>query len=141
MDMMREELSWRVHPARERVKATLFATVVILTIAVAIYVSFRSVGWSLIALLVLVMSLNRFFFPSRFTIDHEGITACYPLRRQRCAWENVRRFLHDRNGGYLSTRHGSSRLDAFRGMHVLFGNRQEAVIREIRHYVGEAQCR
>ncbi len=137
---MREELTWRVHPARERVKATLFAAVAILTIAAVIYVSFQSAGWSMIALLVLVMSLNRFFFSSRFTIDTEGITARYPLRRQRYDWENVRRFIHDRSGGYISTRRGASRLDTFRGMHLLFGDHHETVIRKIKQYIGEAEC-
>ena len=36
--------------------------------------------------------------------DADGITARYPLRSQRCRWADVRRFMADAHGGYLSTR-------------------------------------
>ncbi len=116
------------------------AGAVILTISLAIYISFRSIWWSSLSLVFLVASLNHFFFPSRFTIDPEGITARYPLRSLRYRWKHVRRFRHDRNGGYLSTRRLPSRFDAYRGMHILFGDQYEAVIRRIRENMGE-KCR
>ena len=88
--------------------------------------------WALLAAVVLVAALNRFFFPSRFVIDDQGITARYFFRRQRLRWDDLRRFAHDRNGGYLSSRSRRSWLDAYRGLHILFGEKRDAVIEHIR---------
>jgi hypothetical protein len=79
-----------------------------------------------------MLSLNRFFLPSRFSIDAHGITAQFPLRRKHLRWRDVRRFLHDQHGGYLSTRSRASRLDAFSGMHLMFGQQREEVMQRIR---------
>jgi len=141
VDTERNELTWRAHPARERIRSSLMAAAVILTVSLAIYISFQSVGWSLLSLALLVVSLNRFFFPSRFTIDPEGITARYPFRSVRYSWKHVRRFRHDRNGGYLSTRQAPSRFDAYRGMHIMFGDMHEMVIRRIRESIQGEPCR
>jgi len=93
---------------------------------------FASVVAGVVAMLVLLVALNRFFFPSRFEIDDEGITAHYLLSSQRLEWAGLRRFLHDENGGYLSTRARRSRLDAWKGMHILFGDERDRVISLIR---------
>lgn len=141
MDAERNELTWSAHPARERIRSSLLAAAVILSVSLIIYISFRSVGWSLLSFTLLIASLNRFFFPSRYTIDPEGITARYPLRSLRYSWKHIRRFQHDRNGGYLSTRRSPSRFDAYRGMHILFGDEPEVVIRRIRENIRGERCR
>jgi hypothetical protein len=90
------------------------------------------VAWGILALAVLFLSLGRFFFASRFILDGEGVTARYLLRTQRCRWSEVRRFCHDSRGAYLSTRSRPSRLDAYRGVHLLFGPVREEVLEAIR---------
>ena len=72
-----------------------------------------------------MLGLNRFFFASTFIIDDAGIEARYPLRKLRLEWKDIRRFLHDSDGGYLSTRSRPSRFDAYRGMHLLFSDDRE----------------
>ena len=138
---VKEEITWKAHPAREKVGWSVFTAAVILAVSLAVYVSFHSVGWSVLSIVLLVVSLNRFFFPSRFTIDPEGITARYPFRSLRLRWEHVRGFRHDQGGGYLSTRPVPSRFDAYRGMHILFGDQREAVIRGIRDKMRGGRCR
>lgn len=131
------EYAWRAHPARERSAAALLAVIVILAVCGAVLLSAGSVGWAAGSAVILVVALNRFFFPSRFAIDADGITASYPLRSQRMTWVGLRRFVFDRHGGYLSTRARRSWLDAYRGMHVLFGSSRDAVIERIRAHLPE----
>ncbi len=131
-----EEFSWQAHPARERVGGALAGVGVIAAVGGAVYLSFGG-GWSSLSVIVLVGALNRFFFPSRFTIDPEGITARYPFRTQRFQWGDLRRWAVDRHGCYLSTRARRSRLDAYRGMHVLFGRCREAVLDGIRDHLAK----
>jgi len=126
-----QPLSWQAHPARERRVQAAGALGVIIAFCGLIYTAFGSVGWAVVSMAVLLASLSRFFFPSRFEIDEEGITARYPLRRMRLKWAVLRRFAHDRHGGYLSRRSRPSRFDAFQGMHILFGSRRDEVIAAI----------
>ena len=123
-------LSWRAHPARERPVAALLAVGVIGATVLAC-AALASIVWGLLAAVVLVVSLNRFFWPSRFTIDQDGVMARYAFRRQTLHWSEVRRFCHDRYGIYLSTRSRRSRLDPYRGMHLLFGSSRQQVLRVV----------
>lgn len=122
---------WRAHPARERRAQAAGALAVIVAFCALIFFAFSSITWAVLSLVVLLASLSRFFFPSRFEIDEEGITAKYPLRRMRLQWAELRRFAHDRYGGYLSTRIRPSRFDAFKGMHILFGAQRDRVVETI----------
>ena len=133
---MTEDLStdftWQAHPARERIGAAVLALSLIGAFAGAVGLSFQSPVWAAVSCLVLLAALSRFFFPSRFVIDADGITARYLLRSQQVRWDDIRRFVQDDRGGYISTRAKRSWLDAYRGMHILFGIHREAVIERIR---------
>ena len=120
--------SWRAHPAKERLAYTIGALIVILAFAALAYLAFGNPAWAGLSIVVLVLALNRFFFPSRYTIDEEGITANYPLRKVRLLWKDLKRFVHDQHGGYLSTRARASRLDAYQGMHILFDDQRDRII-------------
>lgn len=126
------EHSWRAHPLRQRPGAGLLAVGVIAMLGLATGVFAGHPAWGPVAAVVLVLTLNRFFFPSRFSIDAEGITAAYPMRKQRLSWRRVRRLVCDQYGGYLGTRAVPSRMDAWRGMHLIFGDDRDATIAEIR---------
>ena len=128
----RRTISWSVHPALDRVRATLAAMAVIVAVSMAVLLESGDWRWAVLSAGVLLVSLNRFFLPSRYSIDERGITANYPFGRKRFLWADVRRFDHDDRGGYLSTRRRASRWDGFRGMHILFGRRRAEVIESIR---------
>ncbi len=129
------EFTWKAHPARERRGPAVAAAGTILALGAAASLFMQSVGWGILAVCVLALALNRFFLPSRFTIDGEGITAQYPLRRQRFRWADLRRVASDAHGAYLGTRVRRSWLDAYRGVHVLFGDQGETVMRHIRRHI------
>jgi hypothetical protein len=112
--------SWHVHPARRYVGRAVVGAVVVAVFATLAAVLMQHPAWAVVAVIILMLMLNRFYFPSRFEIDDEGITARYPMRRQRLRWTDLRWFRHDDDGGYLSTRARPGLLDGSRGMHLLF---------------------
>lgn len=144
-------VSWRAWPARKRPGKAAFAAGIILAFAALItswcLLDGVSLAFSILAgaaaLLVMVLALNRFFFPSSFTIDAHGLTANHPLRGRprRIEWKDVRRFLHDGHGGYLSRRAVASRFDAWQGMHILWDGDRDRLVSAIRariHAASEA---
>ncbi len=88
-------------------------------------------GWGVFAAGVLLVGCNRFFFPTRYELDAEGISARFPLKTARYPWAELRRFVFDEAGGFLSPRTKRSFLDEYRGVSVLFGKNSEEVIRQI----------
>ena len=137
-DETTQPFSWQAHPARERRAHSVMAFGFILIFSALIFASVGNPAWGAASLVILVLGLNRFFFPSRYVIDDEGITAKYPLRRLHYRWTELRRFVHDQYGGYLSTRSRPSRLDAYKGMHIQFGGRRDDIIECINRHMAEA---
>lgn len=134
------DFTWRAYPARERKGRAALGAGVILAVAIAVFIMVRADGgglsvclaWAGMSALILFLTLNRFYLPSRFTLDAEGITANSPLRQQRLLWADIRRFVHDAHGGFLSTRARRSMLDTWSGLHILFGRSRREVIERIR---------
>ena len=124
-------MAWTAHPPAEGPGMTALAVVIIALIGAAAGWSFGWL-WAAGSVVVLVVSLNRYFFPSRFAIDDEGLTVGYLFRTQRVPWIQVRRFVADSRGGYLSSRAVSSRLDAYRGIHIVFPANQPTVVAAIK---------
>ena len=142
MDVIEQNAyTWKVHPARQRWVAAMVALVVIVCAGWLIATWVDSPSWApwvgLGAVVILILSLNRFFFPSTFTIDQRGITAVFPMTRKRYQWRQLRRFVHDDAGGFLSTRSRRSRFDAFSGLHLVFPNKREPIVSMIKSYMQE----
>ncbi|MDY7110180.1 MAG: hypothetical protein SYC29_16235 [Planctomycetota bacterium] len=132
-----QAFSWQAHPLRERAGRAVAGVLVVAALAVVAGQLMQSAWWSMFTIAFLLLALNRFFFPSRFVIDAEGITASYPVRRLRLRWDELRRFAHGRSAAFLSTRARPSWWDGRRGMLVLFGAEREAVIDRIRAHLPE----
>lgn len=112
----------------------LAALGIVVAAAAAVYACAQSVLWSVFALVILIGSLRRYFFASRFAIDADGITARYLFGRQRFAWSPLAKLSADERGAFLALAAGA-RSGGGRGMHVLFGNRREEVLRALAPHV------
>ena len=73
------ELSWRAWPALERKGTAAAVAAVLLAAVIAVALETRSVVWTVATAAILLGAWSRFFLPSRFRIDDEGISAKYPL--------------------------------------------------------------
>ena len=82
-------------------------------------------AWGVFAAGVLVVGCNRFFFPTTYELTDEGITGRFPLKTVCHQWPELRRFIYDRAGGFLSPRAKRSMLDEYRGLSLLFGKSEE----------------
>lgn len=130
---------WKAHPARSNPLRGAMALLVVLAAGWGVQAWVALPGWSIAAgctaALLLFLNLNRFFLPSRFEMDDEGITARYALSSRRFLWKDVRRFAHDDDGGILTTRRRPSRLDPWKGLHLLFDGRGATLIPRIKGHL------
>jgi len=134
-DLEHIEYEWRAFPALEQPGRAVLGGGLVLLLAVAAAMMGQSAFWGGIAIIILVVALNRFFMPSKFVVTEEGIRAQYPFSQRFVRWVDVRRFASDANGGFLSTRASASILDSLQGMHLLFGNVRDDAMRVIRGHL------
>ena len=127
----REAVTWRVHPARERVGAACFALAIVGATMWAVAELMESLWWAALPFVFFLITLQRFFLPSAFRIDDDGISAGTLLSTNRIRWPDVRRFQHDTHGGFLSDRKRPSFRDAFHGVHLVFHKNGEEVVQVI----------
>jgi hypothetical protein len=130
-DSSPDVLTWHVHPARDRWGATCFVLIVTAALAWLAADWMNSFWWAALACLVVGTSLRSFLLPGEFRVDSSGITVRRLMWTRHVPWRDIRRFLHDANGGFISARARSSAMDLFRGMHLLFDGNRESVVAAI----------
>ena len=119
-------LSWRSWPLVDEWPASLAKAAVVAVMCAAAGLAFGGVEYGLLAAAFLVLSLARFFLPSRFVLDAQGVSRRSPGGRGQLAWASVRRVVVGQAGVFLSPFEKLSRLDSFRGVFVPFaGNAAE----------------
>lgn len=115
-----DRLQWTVHPLRRSMKVSLGISSIVAVVPVLIYLSYEDVWLSLIALVVLFFSLRAFYFPTRYTLDRDGVAcACFPLRVQK-PWKAFKSWQTGEGAIRLCTYLSPSRLDAYRGLLLRF---------------------
>ena len=119
--------SWSVHPIKKDIRKTTFLFVFIVLIALLVYFSFNNLYFSVLAVLLLVVSVRQFFVRTHYTLNAEGVEVRSLGTSRKRPWNYFRSFYVDNNGVLLSPFEGKSRLENFRGVYLLLPekNRQE----------------
>lgn len=121
-------LAWTVHPLGQqpRAKSAGLVFVVIALAATAAY-SFDGGAYGLLALVVLVASLSRYWLPTHYRLDAAGVEVEHLGWRRARRWQEFRRVDLQRNGVFVSPFARPCRLDAFRGCFLPCGSEQVEV--------------
>ena len=133
-----DEFRWTAHPFRERRGAAILALAVLAGFTGASYWASDGSMWGFLAAPVLLVSLNRFFMPSRYEMDATGVTARYALTTRRREWQDVERWAADAHGAILlPKKSGPKKRQRDRGMQILFGTERTAVLDRLRFHLDE----
>lgn len=125
-------LTWRVCLLREQpAKMLLVAPIVFAGIVVSI-ILFRSLIFTAVTFFLFLSSLAEYIFPISYEIDKEGASSKALIGKTRIEWKNVKKYYIDEHGIKLSPLKKQSRLEAYRGVYLRFGNRRDEVIRIVR---------
>lgn len=122
-------LQWVSHPLIERPVVSAVIILFVIFLLVVVRILFEDWWWSALALFFLITSLAQYFFPTRYELDDEGITIKFLFTKKRRPWSEFRTFYKSARGVVLSPFLKPSRLDIYRGIHILCNNNRDEVIR------------
>ncbi len=122
-----KSLSWISHPAKERPLAAAVVFLAMLAIFYYVYDSTGSPVMVLVAVMVFMISLSTFFFPTKYTVDEKVVTIKYLYASKERNLSAFRTAFPGRRGILLSPFLGPSRIENFRGFYLRYGrdNKQE----------------
>ena len=129
-------IEWRVHPARDRPMMGGIVLAIILVLSVLAGVWTRVWFWGVFSFLVLFLSLEPFYFPTRFRLEEKGLTVVRRFSKSEREWKIFRRCELDLDGITLSPYRKRGFMDPYRSIRIRFGgmNRDE-VARFVRERV------
>jgi len=132
-----DELSWRVHPLTESVKRSVMVIGIIVLFCSVVHLSFGELFWTILSLVFLLASLSPYFLPTVYTLNDKEVIVKRILTTKRL-WTSFRGFYWDQNGVQLSPFTYPSRLDAYRGLFLRFGDNKEEVLEFIKKHLPKA---
>jgi hypothetical protein len=115
-------LEWRVHLARRQPRRAIIVALVVLATAVICQLAFDNPLFAIVAALLVIFSTADFVLPIHYRITEAGIQMRAGLSLRRMAWSQVRACYRDDCGVKLSPLARPSRLEAFRGIYLWFGD-------------------
>lgn len=134
-------LAWSVHLVRRHPQRAWVIGFVGLACASVGAWALRSWLGAAIGLAAIVGSTAEFLLPQRFTLTSSGAMASVGLSRSELTWARVRRVVLEGDSMLLSPLPAPSRLDAFRGVRLLFApgdpGARAIAIEWVRRHTGE----
>jgi hypothetical protein len=136
------EKEWTVHLAARQPKRAFAVAGVCLFALFLSFAAFRSVSFTILMGAVLFSSLSDFFLPVHYRLTETGAEARHLWTFARIEWKQVKRRLMSNEGIKLSPLRRTSRLDAYRGVFLRFGDENpDTLLETIRRLQDSATAR
>lgn len=131
-----DTLQWESFPLRrEKPAKSMLLVALIVASSAAAAIGFEHWFYGLFSLAALTASLSRYFFPTRYVLNGEGISSEHLGLKRRRFWGEFRRADEQRDGIFLRPSVRPSRLDSFRGVFLRFDQNRAEVARFVRCHV------
>lgn len=135
--MSAERIEWTVHPFRERPRLGGLVLAIIVAMSVAAYFWTRLWFWTVFSFLVLFLSLEPFYFPTRYVLDTEKLTVFRRFSRSEREWAAFKRCVVESGTVMLSPFRKGSWLEEYRAIRLRFlSDNREAVLAYLRARLG-----
>ena len=117
-----DELKWRAHPFRDEAPRSYAVAAALLALCAVMNLAFGGWLWTFLAACLLFGSLARWFLPTEYRLDSDGVEVRFLGRRVRRAWSSFRNLYPHSVGLHLSPFDRPSGLDPFRGLFLRYGD-------------------
>lgn len=128
-------VAWVSHPFRQSTSRAALALSAVFASALLAAWFMESAGFGLLACIIMFFSLSKFFFPTRYLLDENGVTVKTTTQTFTRPWKQFRSFYVDPNGALLSPFAVPSRLENFRGLYITFKDNKDEVVAYIKAHV------
>jgi hypothetical protein len=128
---MSEPLEWRVDLGQGRTKQRNVVAIIILAVVAVGTLIFQNPFFGIIGGLMIFGATAELFMPIKYRLNDEGVRRQIGLSVSFLPWSQVRRVVQDEAGILLTSLPTPSRLDAFRGIRVLWSSNREHVLGKI----------
>jgi len=128
-------LCWRSLPVVDDFPKSLLLVALVVVSGVGVTVAFDSVGLGVLAVVLLVMSVARYFYPTYYELSDAGVSVRSWLGRRQRPWDAFAGCYVHRVGVHLSPFVRPSALDPFRGTFVRFAGNGDVVVALVRQHV------
>jgi len=129
---MAAELEWTVHPMKRRLWVTILVTIFIFVVTAVVFYTTESRWFAILALVVMMLSLAKFYFPTVYRMTDEGVFVRTTTQKLHKPWSQFRSCYPDKNGILLSPFPLPSRMENFRGLYVMSWNNKDEVTTFVR---------
>lgn len=132
-------LEWSCHKAKQKPLQAALVSALNLTFGIIVYYATeRSAVFAGLALVILFLSLSRFYLPIRYRLTDRRIMIKTMTQTLYKDWSIYRSCYQDKNGVLLSPFVEPSRLENFRGIYLLFNDNASAVMEFVKAHIGQA---
>jgi hypothetical protein len=131
-------LEWRCHPVKRRPSVSIAVSLFIIVVAMAVFYSTDSRAFTVLALVVMLGSLAKFYVPTSYKLTTETVAVKTTTTTISKSWSQYRSFYPDKNGVLLSPFAEPSRLENFRGLYLMFSDNRDEVIPFVQAHIGRA---
>ena len=132
-------LEWTVHPVKRRPLVSLAVSIFVILVAVCVYTWMESHWFTILALLIMLGSLAKFYFPTHYRLTDRSVTVKTTTQTLVKEWKLYRSCYPDKKGILLSPFVQPSRLENFRGLYIMFEGNNDAVTAFVRERIALAQ--
>jgi len=129
-------LEWRCHPVRRKPLVSIAVSIFVIIVAMAVFYSTYSRAFTVLALVVMLASLAKFYFPTIYKLTDKTVTVKTTTTTITKEWSQYRSLYPDKNGILLSPFAEPSRLENFRGLYLMFAGNRDEVIAFARAHIG-----
>jgi hypothetical protein len=126
---------WSCHPVKRNPLLSAGVTLLVILIVALVYNTTLSIWFALLALVVMYLSLAKFYFPTHYRLSDKGITVKTTTQTFKKAWKEFRSAYPDKNGILLSPFVEPSRLENFRGIYLMFNNNRDQVVTIVNSHI------
>jgi len=134
-----EVLAWTCHKAKRKPLLTAAVSALILAFGIIVfYATERSSIFAGLTLVILFLSLSRFYLPIRYRLTDRRIMIKTMTQTLYKDWSVYRTCYPDKNGILLSPFIQPSRLENFRGIFLLFNDNAQAVTDFVKARIGHS---
>jgi len=128
-------IQWRSWPLAESFLAATMVLIGLLAAGAGIRWITAQTHLALLAVAVLVIALWRFFPPTSFELNPEGVNQWFFGRHRRIPWREIRGYEVCSTGVLLLPHADSCPADAYRGLYLPWGKHRREVLALVEHYL------